>query len=169
VIRFRDGGRYFQLQVAVGANATDATRADVVRALNFFAPAPDASCVQSAELRAPGAYHPSFSASSGAPGDTVTPSGYTPFPPRGEGGQYSSQQGSSAEVWWNDGADFQGAVPRQPGATTKLAGQDTSATCAYTIEFTVPQVTPGVYPVTVREVFAGGYSWYGEENFRVTG
>ena len=99
----------------------------------------------------------------------MTASGYTPFPPRGEGGQHVTLDGTSAQVWWNDGSDIQGAAPPENGSTTKRGEQDTSSTCAYTITFTVPQVPSGVYPVTVREVWSDGYSWYGEENFRVTG
>ena len=72
-------------------------------------------------------------------------------------------------VWWNDGSGILGAVSMQQGPTTKLAQQDTSMTCAYSMQFTVPDVAPGVYPVTVREAWSDGYSWYGEENFRVTG
>ena len=141
----------------------------MVQALNTFTTVPDGSCVQSAEIRAQGAYAPTFGASSGAAGDPVTASGYAPFPPRGEGGQYVSPEASSAQVWWNDGSDIQGAAPPQLGPATKVGEQNTSRTCGYSISFTVPNVAPGVYPVTVREAWSGGYSEYGEENFHVTG
>jgi hypothetical protein len=165
-IRFADQGRYFQFNAVIGPGAPDSLRHDVVTAMNTFAPVPDDSCVQSAQLRAPGAYQPSFSSSSGAPGEAVTVSG---FPPRTEGGAYVSPEGTRAEVWWNDGGSGVEGAAAATGQATELGFADTSGTCAYRISFTVPDVGPGVYPVTVRDASPNGFSWYGEENFTVTG
>jgi hypothetical protein len=169
LIRFREDRRYFQFQVAFGRDASDALRQDVLRALDTFAPVPDGTCIQAAQLGGRGAHEPAFSASSGAPGDTVVASGWLPFPPRGEGGQHVSKDGERVEVWWNDGGSgFRDAVPSN-GPATSLGGQDVRMTCSYSVDFTIPNDPPGVYPLTVRDVGHGGYSWLGEANFTVTG
>ena len=170
LLRFSNDGRYFQFHVVTGPNATEDLQHDVGQALNTFTPVPDASCLTSAQDRQPGAYDTSFSAASGPPGATVVVTGMLPFPPRGEGGQYAPTD--RLEVWWNDdtlpNSSYYDAVAPN-GPPQRLASLDVSSTCAYRIEFTVPDIPPGTYPVTLRAYGGGGYSWPGWESFTVTG
>jgi hypothetical protein len=166
VVLFREGDRFFQADVVFGPDASASVRGDMIQALNSFAVVPNDDCVGQPT---PGAYSSTFSATAGSPGDDVTVSGRLPFPPLNEGGEYVPP--GPLEVWWNDDTIPAGSngLVAPAGPAMRLATFGPPASCTYALRFTVPDVAPGTYPVTVRGYGGDGFTWIGWINFEVHG
>ena len=79
------------------------------------------------------------------------------FPQLNEGGLYVPDQ--KVEVWWNDDTLPPGARLATPnGPPMQLASQDVTSTCSYSMTFTVPNLPPGTYPLSVRAYGGDGWS-----------
>jgi hypothetical protein len=162
-VLWQQGGRYFQAFAMFGPDGSPSEEHDLLQALNSVQPF-DTSC--ESQVVRPGEYRSQFSATSGAPGDTVTVTGTLPWPPLNEGGQYVPQD--RTDVWWNDQFPESGLSPPQ-GNPEQLASQPVNGTCRYSLTFRVPDVPAGTYPLTIRDYEGGGYGWIGWTDFVVTG
>lgn len=170
LIWFRDAGRFFQAQVAFGADTTESLRADLVRALDSIIvepvfETPDCPSVEGGNASV-------VDPVSGTPGLTSTVSGTLP-PPYQESGLRVSQW--KIEVWWNlaaapGWASFSLEPPpaAQPSPVVLLGEQATGATCSYDVAFTVPDVPPGTYTIVVIRYGGGGATSFPQTTFDVT-
>jgi hypothetical protein len=171
-LRFRDGGRFFQWQVAVGPQASDSLEDDVVLALD--------------SLRVGGVcdtgndgYAPEIVPASGIVGTEATVSGEFPHGEGGEGGQPVDAETEWVEVWWNlDAGDDawasalpggQDPVPARPGPALKLGRVGVSGSCTYELTFTVPDTGPNTYPIVVLHGSPEGAGAFLPIQFEVTG
>lgn len=170
-LRFEDGGRFFQWQVAFGPQASEATEADTVLALD--------------SLRVGGVcdtgndgYTPEIAPASGAAGTEATLTGEVPHGEGGEGG-LPADPTTWVEVWWNlDAGDDAWAsalpggeepVPARPGPALRLGRVGVSGSCTYELSFSVPQAPPDTYPVVVLYGSAEGAAAFRPAHFEVTG
>jgi hypothetical protein len=69
------------------------------------------------------------------------------------------------QVWWNLDPDAWESVagrpspypsPSLPGSVLLLSARDMAGACTYDIEVSVPDVSPGVYPVVIVGAYRGG-------------
>jgi Tol biopolymer transport system component len=100
----------------------------------------------------------------GRPGDVVTLSGTTQ---RGEDGRYAPSD--RMEAWWNTDVPNHWRPLRDGPVERLLVERDTDA-CYFSEEFTVPDVEPGTYRISVLvwdEVPADGYGWFLPHDFEV--
>jgi hypothetical protein len=87
---------------------------------------------------------------------------------RGEDGRYSPAY--KIEVWWNARWPLKGADERpvERGSPVRLLAtvKDTER-CHFRAEFTVPDVSPGVYAIRTFVYWNGGYGLFGRDRFTV--
>jgi hypothetical protein len=150
-LRFRDAGRFFQWQVAFGPQASEATEADTVLALDSL---------QVGGLCDTGndGYTPEIAPASGVAGTEASVMGEVPH---GEGQESGlpADPTTWVEVWWNlDAGDDAWAsalpsgeqpVPARPGPALRLGRVGVGGSCTYELAFAVPQASPDTYPVVV--------------------
>jgi hypothetical protein len=113
-----------------------------------------------------------LSTTRGQTGDVVTVQ--AALPTLGEGGVEASPT-TKVDVWWNLAEDtwwtaFTGdPVAASDGSATELASADVSTgDCAFAVDFVVPAVPVGVYPIMVLyEDEEGGASAYAPIDFEV--
>jgi hypothetical protein len=113
--------------------------------------------------------------SSGPAGLTATVSGLAPV--RTKSGRYVGPRRETFQVWWNaDRSEWPsllpgGDPPRGAGDATALlvAEGGVERGCSFALEFEVPPVSPGVYPLVVLRFAGRGYALYGNPSaFEVT-
>jgi Tol biopolymer transport system component len=115
-----------------------------------------------------GGYGASLSPSSSAPGDTVTVEGPMPF--RHEDGSYDTSGETKMVAWWNASPnDWEHLSPIATVAPSPVGtgpvlrlGEGGTGACSFAIQFNVPDVPPGAYPVVVLQ--EGSRSWTIEES-----
>jgi hypothetical protein len=104
-----------------------------------------------------GGYGASANPSSGAPGDSVTVEGPMPF--RHEDGSYDTSGETTMVAWWNASPnDWEHLSPSSsvspspagPGPIVRL-GEGGTGACSLAIDFSVPDVPPGDYPIVVLQ------------------
>jgi hypothetical protein len=169
LVRFRDEGRYFQVHVAFGPEASDSLQTDVLRALDTF----EVGGICDA---ADDAYVPAVAPTSGPVGSTATISGEVPHGEGAEGGGPADPT-EWVEVWWNlDPSEWPSALPGDPepvpagsGAAMKLGRVDVETSCTYELGFPVPQAPSGRYPIVVLYGSEAGASAFEPGWFEVTG
>ena len=121
-----------------------------------------------------GGYEASLSVDHGAPGDAVTISG--PMPIQHEDGSFDQSGQTSIVAWWNaPPADWAALAP---GATTLPSpagpgplvhlGEGGLEACSFSISFTVPQASPGIYPIVPLEQNSGSATSLPTLMFRIT-
>jgi hypothetical protein len=170
-LRFEDQGRFFQWQVALGPQASEATRSDAVRALNTLEPV---TCDDAGD-----AYDPHVAPSSGTPGGEWVLIGEVPHGAGNEGG-FPADPTTWIEVWWNlDPGDdaWSSALPggeepiaARPGSGVHNLGRmEVADSCTYWVSFAVPLAEPGTYPIVVLYGGPDGASASEPVFFEVTG
>ncbi len=124
----------------------------------------------------PGGYTPVFSVNSGASGSTVTVSGAVPH--LDESGAFVYETDGRIQLWWNVDPDQYALLtpgslkeppPAKPGGILLLNEQNVSNLCAFAIDFQVPNVPPGTYPILVLNVGGDSAHLEGFVTFEVTG
>jgi hypothetical protein len=170
-IPFYDRGRGFYAYVAIGNDASAATRGEVWAILDSLEvdPGPDARTSPDCGLISLGreTYGTTMLPKQGPSGTGVVLSGPTL---RGEDGRY--WPADRVEVWWNTEVpttEVTGAPPLTPGPIVPLAREDVSERCTFSVFFTVPDVRPGLYEVRVFMYHDGGYGFFLGHDFQVTG
>lgn len=104
----------------------------------------------------------------GLPGDIVTLSGTTL---RGEDGRYAPSD--RLEAWWNSEvprSEVPDAKPIGDGPVVKLVEVDDMERCEFEAQFTVPDVEPGRYAISVMawdQPPSDGYGWFLPHEFEV--
>ncbi len=116
----------------------------------------------------PGVYGPTMTPSAGPAGSTVTITGRVPL--YGEDGAFREPTGT-LQVWWNvlDQGDAWLALlpggdspsPALPGYVSLVAEIPIPDACTYEVKFTVPDVGPGSYPLTLLSSDATSATSYG--------
>ena len=116
----------------------------------------------------PGVYGPTMTPSAGPAGSTVTITGRVPM--YGEDGAFQEPTGT-LQVWWNvlDQGDSWLALlpggdspsPALPGYVSLVAEIQIPDACTYEATFTVPDVGPGSYPLTLLSSDATSATSYG--------
>jgi hypothetical protein len=170
-LRFEDDGRFFQWQVAFGPEASEATEADSVAAMD--------SLVVGGVCDVEGdAYAPEVAPDFGSPGTEATVSGEVPHGEGNEGG-LPADPTTWIEVWWNlDGGDDAWAsalpggeepIPARPGPALRLGRVGVSGSCTYELTFTVPQAQPDTYPIVVLYGGPDGAGAFKPAHFEVAG
>jgi hypothetical protein len=106
-----------------------------------------------------GAYVPTMSRASGAPGTRVTIPGA--LPAYSVTGEYRPRTIDEVEFWWNlspnkwySALPGSTPVPARPGPVVALGAQGVLGMCAFRVTFTVPRVARGVFPV--EGIYFGG-------------
>lgn len=157
MFRFRDQGRFFQVHVALGEEAGQRIRDELLASLSSLQvdrcfPSEPPELVSEFGTLTP---------TEGPPGAEVTLSG-----PTGRNESWFWSPLERIEVWWS----------REPiGAPTEtesqhlLASIDPAQDCTFTAVFQVPDVPPGRYLITVLGFRPGEFGWMAERLFMVTG
>jgi hypothetical protein len=154
MVRFRDGGRYFQVHVAFGSEASESLEPEVLRALESL----DVLTPDDCPTRT--SYQPEILPTSGPPRTSVEVSGAIATGGN-EGGGWGSPT-TRIEAWWNLKPSEFGSVlvgnpmPAGPGPVESLGDWFADGGCGYAISFQVPaheDVSPGTYPVVL--LFSG--------------
>ena len=118
----------------------------------------------------------------GVPGTTVTVSG--PLYYLTEGGNFvwyaDERPREDLQAWWNldpekyslfvkEGLTIASGEPYEPSGTgpQMLGDHVPNGACGFSLDFTVPQVPAGDYPVSILEVGGGGSTAYGSFVFTV--
>jgi Tol biopolymer transport system component len=157
MFRFRDQGRYFQIHVAIGDEANQRVRDDLLASLSSleldrcFPSEPPELVSESGTL----------SSAEGNPGAEVALSG-----PTGRDGNWFWSPLDRIEVWWSQGPIER---PTETGTQLLLASVEPGQDCTFAANFRVPDVPPGRYLVTVLAYGPGGFGWMAERQFTVTG
>lgn len=164
LFRFQDAGRYFEVQVAFGKEASEETRDEMLASLSSLVvdrcPPADVHMPLVSEFG-------DLSAGHGAPADQVSLSGPTG---RDENAFWAPLE--KIEVWWS--RDRIG-VPEETGDQHLLASLDPGRDCTFIATFSVPDVPPGDYLITVLGYWdlsypgASGFGLMGERTFTVVG
>lgn len=169
-IPFQDRGRGFYAYVAIGNNASAETRRDAWAILDSleFDSAPVAPTMPDCGVIGPTSddYSTAMLPDRGPSGTGVVLSGPTL---RGEDGRY--WPADRVEVWWNTevpATEVSDAPPTTPGPIVRLAREDVSERCTYSLHFTIPDVPPGRYDVRVFMYHEGGYGFFLGHTFQVT-
>ena len=127
-----------------------------------------------------GQYHASLTPSSGPAGSSVQVSGPRPLYNYDESPPFDSSP-LTFEVWWNVTPDqwerllpsWTGPSPSPtgPGNVVLVGEVTTEPVCEFQLQFTVPDVPPGSYPIVVMEIWDGGGALYDSDlqTFEVTG
>jgi len=161
LFRFQDAGRYLQVQVAFGDEASSEVRDEMLASLSSLL-----------VDRCPPADHPvlvsefgTLSPDHGSPGENVSVSG-----PTGRDESWFWAPLERIEVWWSSapiwGGD--GRADRQ-----LLASVDPGEGCTFSVAFSVPDVPPGRYVITVLGYWdpmyegGSGFGLMGERAFTV--
>lgn len=157
MFRFQDEGRYFQVHVAFGEQASEDLRDEMLASLSSLV-----------VDRCPPAEHPvlvsefgSLIPDHGAGGETVTLSG-----PTGRDENWFWSPLEKIEVWWSPGSIW---VPEGTGAKVLLASIDPGRTCDFSVTFPTPHVPPGRYVITILGYDQSGFGLMGERTFTITG
>jgi Tol biopolymer transport system component len=112
---------------------------------------------------AEGGYGAQLSGDQGAAGDPVTLSGPMPF--QREDGSYDTSGETRMIAWWNAAREdspylssFSTIRPSPAVETSPLLrlGESGGDNCSFSIRFTVPDVSPGDYPIVVLQEGGGG-------------
>jgi hypothetical protein len=155
-LRFEDEGRFFQWQVAFGPQASEATEAETVQALDSL----EAGGV--CDARSDG-YVPEITPTSRVAGSQATVSGEFPHGEPGPAGYPVEADTEWVEVWWNldpsEPGGWSSALPggedpiaANSGPVFKLGRVDVTGSCTYELSFEIPDVEPAVYPVVVLQM-----------------
>jgi hypothetical protein len=172
-LRFRDGGRFFQWQVAFGPQASEATEADTLLALDSL---------RAGDVCDTGndGYVPGVVPTSGVAGTQATVGGEFPHGEPGPGGYPVEADAEWVEVWWNldpsEPGGWSSALPggedpiaAESGPVFKLGRVDVMDSCTYEVPFEIPHVEPGVYPVVVIQMDPESASSFQPAHLEVTG
>jgi hypothetical protein len=170
-LRFRDDGRFFQVQIAFGAQASESLEPEILRALESLETG--GICDVSGD-----AYVPSVDPISGPAGSTATITGEIPHGEGAEGGSPADPT-EWVEFWWNlDPSDPDGwpsalpggedPIPAELGPVLRLGRVNASGTCTYELQFPVPDTRPGSYPIVVLQGSEEGASAFLPVMFEVT-
>lgn len=106
----------------------------------------------------------------GPPGTTVSLSGTTV---RGEDGRWAPSD--RLEAWWNTSVPAlkgQGGTPIKDGPALRLVTVDDMERCSFAAEFTIPNIDPGNYEISVLvwdDPPSEGYGFFLPHRFTVTG
>jgi hypothetical protein len=146
-LRFRGAGRYFQVQIAFGDQASESLEPEILRALETLEAR--GGCDAGGD-----AYVPSVDPVRGSAGSTATITGEIPHGEGAEGG-YPADPTEWIEVWWNlKPAGWSSAIPggddpipAQQGPVVRLGRVDVATTCNYRVVFTVPESSASTYPI----------------------
>jgi hypothetical protein len=172
-LRFDDQGRFFQLQVAFGPEASAPTRADMLDALDSIRS--DGICDVGDD-----GYVPEVMPASGVAGTETTVTGEFPHGEPGPGG-YPVESGAEwVEVWWNldpsEPGGWSSALPggedpiaAEPGPVFKLGRVDVTDSCTYELSFEIPDMEPGVYPIVVLYMNQESAASFQPAHLEVTG
>jgi len=169
-IPFQDRGRGFYAYVAIGREVPAAARREAWAILDSLevdpaldAPAtPDCGIVNVGSEQYSTTIDPGF----GRPGTGVVLSGPTL---RGEDWRYAPAD--RVEVWWNTEVpltEVPDARPLVPGRIVRLAREEISGRCNFSVYFTIPDVPAGQYEVRVFMYHEGGYGFFLGHTFDVT-
>ena len=160
-IPFHDRGRSFYAYVAMGSAASPQTQEEAWAILDSleFDPAPDAAARPDCGVisQAPEEYSSSMIPDRGPAGTRVIVSGPTL---RGEDGRYAPAD--RIEFWWNTDVpltEVPNAQPLTPGPILRLAREDISSRCNYSVSFVIPDVPPGEYRVEHFVYHEDGYGF----------
>lgn len=152
MFRFRDQGRYFQIHVALGEEANERVRDDLLASLSSLEldrcfPSEPPGLVSEFGTLTPDEGHP---------GAEVALSG-----PTGRDGNGFWSPLDRIEVWWSQDPI---EMPTETETQLLLASVDPRQDCEFTANFRVPDVPPGRYLITVL----GEFGWMAERPFTVT-
>lgn len=161
-IPFASDGRAFYAYVATGVDASRSTRRSAWGVLDSleFERGPGAPSIPRCGVIDVGskAYGTVMLPTHAAPGDQVVLSGSTY---RGEDGRY--YPADRLEVWFNTkvpSAQVPNAAPITPGPIVHLATVQDMERCTFSTHFTVPDVQPGSYKVSVFVFDRSGYGFW---------
>lgn len=93
-------------------------------------------------------------------------------------GNFVDETDGRIQLWWNVNPDqyalltpgsLQEAPPAKPGKILLLNEQNVSQLRTFAIDFQVPNVPPGSYPILVLNVGGGSATLQGSATFSVTG
>jgi hypothetical protein len=171
-LRFRDGGRNFQVQIAFGPQASGSLETEALRSLESLETG--GVCDSAGD-----AYVPSVDPVRGSAGSRATITGEIPHGEGAEGGSPADPT-EWVEVWWNlDPSDPDGwpsalpggedPIPAEPGPVLLLSRLHVAGTCTYELPFTVPETPPGSYPIVVLYGSDRGAAAFEPTWFEVTG
>jgi hypothetical protein len=170
VSSFEDAGRAFDVFVAWGHDASAQTKKAALAVLDSlrFDPAPIAPLATRCGMLDPGGdrYNTVMLPTRAAPGDEVVLSGPTY---RGEDGRYFPSD--RLEVWFNSElptSHAPNASPIAPGPIVHLATVHDMKRCTFSTRFTVPDVTPGRYEISVFVFYEAGYGFWLPHTLTVT-
>jgi len=162
ITAFEDQGRDFEVYVAWGSDAQAKRRRAALAVLDSlqFDSGPVASPRPRCGMLNPAGpeYNTVMLPAEAAPGAEVVLSGPT-F--RGENGRYFPAD--RLEVWFNTKVPYSqvpSAEPIAPGPILRLATVEDMDQCTFSTRFTVPQVGPGRYKISVFVFHEGGYGWW---------
>ena len=114
-------------------------------------------------------YRPVLTPTSGVAGSLATVSGR--LPQTGEGGQLVPT--TSIDVWWNlNPQHWEGTLtghpqPSVPGLVFSLSKEGARNRCTFRVQFHIPTVPPGAYPVVVLYFGGGGTASFEPVSFHV--
>jgi Tol biopolymer transport system component len=158
MLRFQDQGRYFQVHVALGEQASGDVRDEMLASLSSLV-----------VDQCPPAEPPVLVSEFGSPipdrglaGGTVTLSG-----PTGRDENWFWSPLEKIEVWWSPERI---GVPEETRDKLLLASIDPLSTCDFAVTFATPDVPAGRYLITILGYHEdGGFGLMGERTFTVTG
>lgn len=157
MFRFQDEGRYFQVHVAFGEQASADLQDEMLASLSSLV----VDLCPPAEPPVLVSEFGSLIPDHGAAGEIVTLSG-----PTGRDGNWFWSSREKIEVWWSPEPI---GVPEETGAKLLLASIDPRRSCDFTVTFPTPDVPPGRYVITILGYHQGeGFGWMGERRFTVT-
>jgi hypothetical protein len=173
-LRFRDEGRFFQWQVAFGPQASEATEADTVLALDSL----EVGGV--CDVEGDG-YAARVTPASGVAGTEATVSGEVPHGEPGPAFPEPPAPTTWIEVWWNlepaiNVGGWTSALPggeepvaARPGPVLRLGRIGVSGSCTYELTFSVPDTGPNTYPIVILHGDPRSAAAYLPLRFEVTG
>ncbi len=158
MFRFQDQGRYFQVHVALGEQASGNVRDEMLASLSSLV----VDKCPPAEPPVLASEFGSLIPDRGRAGGTVTLSG-----PTGRDENWFWSPREKIEVWWSPENI---GVPEETRDKLLLASIDPLSTCDFTVTFATPDVPAGRYVITILGYHEGaGFGLMGERMFTVTG
>jgi len=156
VFRFQDMGRDFEVHVVFGARAGQPVRDEMLASLSSLVVDRCPPAEPPVRVSKFGTLEPY----SGRPGERVTLSG-----PTGRDENWFWAPLNSIEVWWSRAPI---GIPQQTGEQHLLVTVAPGTTCSFSVDFRVPNVSPGRYLVSVLGYSSDGFGVMGERRFTVT-
>ena len=157
MLRFQDQGRYFQVHMALGEQASGDVRDDMLASLSSLV-------VDQCPPAEPPVLVSDFGSlipDRGLAGGTVTLSG-----PTGRDEKWFWSPLEKIEVWWSPETL---RVPAETRDKLLLASIDTLSSCDFTVTIATPEVPAGRYVITILGYWEdGSFGWMGERTFTVT-